>query len=96
MTNIATLKVDLASWLESLPGHQVVGVRNDPNGCVLSNFLTATGCVPVTVRKGMAGDLRLPAWACTFYNLMDMSCRRKTGEYTAATALTALATLAKV
>jgi len=90
MTSMETLRVDLKSWLEGLPRDRVVGTRNDPNGCVLSNFLTAPGCNAVTVRKGRAGDLRLPEWACTFYEIMDTCLRRKTGGYTAATALAVL------
>jgi len=96
MITLETLKSDLKTWLEGLPPDQVVGTRNDPNRCVLSNFLTAVGCEAVTVRKGKADNLRLPRWACSFYNLMDVSCRRKTGTYTAATALMALATIEKV
>ncbi len=88
--NLDTLKSDLWSWLEGLSYDMVVGRRNEPDRCVLSNFLTGTGAV-VTVRKGRAGDLRLPKWACTFYEAMDICLGRKTGDYTAATALAVLA-----
>ena len=88
--NMETLKVDLTSWLEGLRRDNVVGTRNDPTGCVLSNFLTEIGREPVTVRKGRAGTFRLPKWACTFYNMMDTCLGRKTGGYTAATALAVL------
>jgi len=92
MINLTTLKSDLRVWLEGLPRHRVAGIRNDPNRCVLSNFLTGVGRKPVTIRKGVAkfaGSLgfNLPEWACTFYNWMDYSCGRETGGYTAATAL---------
>ena len=88
--NLETLKADLTAWLEGLPRDTVVGRRNEPDRCVLSNFLTGTGAV-VTVRKGRAGGLRLPKWACTFYEMMDTCLGRKTGDYTAATALAVLA-----
>ena len=93
--NLETLKADLAVWLGSLPRHRVVGTRNDPNRCVLSNFLTAVGRKPVTVRNGTAkfaglSRFDLPEWACTFYGWADTCCGRTTGGYTAATALRGL------
>ncbi len=95
MIKLETLKLDITTWLEGLPRHRVVGIRNDPNRCVLSNFLTAAGCKAVTVRKGRAKfsgflGFELPPWACTYYSWMDNSCGRKTGGYTAATALRVL------
>jgi len=72
-----------------------VGVRNDPNQCVLSNFLSEDGRQTVTVRKGIAKfkgklGIALPKWACTFYDFMDGHGGRVTGSYTAAMALAVL------
>lgn len=87
--NLETLKADLTAWLESLPHDTVVGIRNDPNRCVLSNFLTGIGAM-VTVRKGMAGNVRLSSRWQLFYQQLDTCLGRKTGGYTAATALAVL------
>ena len=98
MTNLLTLKTDLKRWLEGLPRDTAVGVRNDPNQCVLSNFLTGGNPKTVTVRKGTIKfkgkhGIKLPRWACTYYDFMDGHGGRITGSYTAADALSVLGTV---
>ena len=83
---------ELKAWLEAQPRGRIIGVRNDPNRCVLSDFLSEIAGHRVTVRQNhtMPGRLRLPRWACQVYTYLDTSCRRQTGPYTVGTVLDAL------
>lgn len=92
MLMLENLEQRLRNFLGSLPRGALVGRRNDPNRCVVSNFLSAALGVRVTVRNGCAKapglpGQPLPLWTCQWYDFLDSSRDTRRPSYTARTAL---------